>query len=483
MSTPHTTGSLILPISSIIIPPDRAREDTPDVREYILNELAPSIHERGIIHPPVVNILDNGTAELIAGWCRLQACISLGLTEIPVNTRDQLSRDDATILELEENIRRRAMTFKDEILGMERLHRLLTAKGINSDDHKWSIALTGRHLGVSHGIVSESLTAAKLIREGDTQIASCLSLREVRKVRAERKLDIGAKILQERSKNQLATKPAPKPKPTIKLVAPSSDNNLPISASTVDALTEILPPQHTVNLSSMLFNMSCHDWFAEREPGTIDGIYTDIPYGIEMDNLPEMDGRERILDAHDVDENLSQFPLFIDGAYRVLRDKSYLLFFYALEHHNILRNMLIERGFTVQAWPCCWIKTSAKNQAAHCWFTKSMEWVMVCRKGTATLLKPQTQNYKLASAAQESKIYLHPFYKSWEFSKWLLDGIVVPGQTWVDCYAGEGSLLKALLERQAKIIGIELSTQHFPRLVEHMKRDIKHQLGGEVSFV
>ena len=478
MQTPtHTSGTLTVPISSIIIPSDRVREDTPEVREYILNELAPSIAERGIIHPPVVNIHADGRIELISGWCRTQACISLGLTEIPVNTREQLSAREAHILELEENIKRKQMSFRDEMLGLERLHKLLSAEGLNSSEHKWSQRQTGRHLGVSHGYVNEALTTARLMRAGDAEICACKSLLEVRALRAKRKLDEGAKILQERAKHQLVTKSSEPIKPKIKLVSSTS--------SIIEPQVEVLPPSkptHHVELSSMLFNMDCHEWMAQREPESIDGIYTDIPYGIDMANLEGQDGLERTRDAHDVDENMAQFPKFISGAYRVLRDKSYLLFFYALEHHNLLRDMCLDAGFTVQAWPCVWIKPTAKNQAPHCWFTKSMEWVMVCRKGTASLLKPQPKNYCVAASVQESKIYLHPFYKSWDFSRWLLDSIVIPGQTWLDPYCGEGSLLKVLMEKQAKFIGIELDDKHFPRLVEHMKRDIQHQLGGQVEF-
>ena len=65
-------------ISSIQIG-DRARKDMGD-----LGALAASIREHGLLHPPAVT--SDGT--WIAGHRRIQACISLGMTAIPVRVID-----------------------------------------------------------------------------------------------------------------------------------------------------------------------------------------------------------------------------------------------------------------------------------------------------------------------------------------------------------------------------------------------------------
>lgn len=470
----HTTGEGLALLTDITVI-GNPREITPIVEEYILNELAPSIAEHGLIQPVVLFLRTDGKWELIAGECRYRAFSALGYTHIPYVTQLPPDEERKLLLAMEENVRRHAMPFKDEILAIERIHRIRLGRG--DTEGNWTISRTGKLLGVSHGHTVEALNTAKLISGGDKEISLCTSLREVRKILATRKVDLGAKVLQERHKLSLVSDVSPKPR--IKLVSDGSPTLL--TKSTVDGVEQPLP-RHTVVLSDIALNQDCHEWFAQRTPESVDGIYTDIPYGISMADLAEQDGLERTIDAHDIDENISQFPRFIDGAFHVLKDKSYLLFFYALEHHNLLRDQLLAKGFTVQAWPCCWIKPVAKNQAPHCWFTKTMEWVMVARKGPASLLKPMTKNYHMASAAQESKVYSHPFYKAWDFSRWLLESIVIPGSTWVDNYAGEGSLGEILLEKQAKTILIEKSKLHYPRLLENLRRKIKQLLKGDVNF-
>lgn len=69
-----------------------------------LEELAASIEEIGLIHPPLVRLLEDGTYELIAGERRLRALKLLGYPRIPVvvrETSDQLSAKGALIENLQ----------------------------------------------------------------------------------------------------------------------------------------------------------------------------------------------------------------------------------------------------------------------------------------------------------------------------------------------------------------------------------------------
>jgi ParB family transcriptional regulator, chromosome partitioning protein len=73
--------------------------------EIELTELAQSIRAVGIIHPPLVRLIEDGFYELISGERRFQASKLAGLKKIPVYVKKNSCCDSATIA-LIENIQR-----------------------------------------------------------------------------------------------------------------------------------------------------------------------------------------------------------------------------------------------------------------------------------------------------------------------------------------------------------------------------------------
>ena len=93
---------LVVDINSII---PNSKQPRTVFDEELLAELAASIKEVGVMQPPVVRHLNNGTYELIMGERRLRASKLAGLTTIPVIIRN--SSDNEMLREaLLENIHR-----------------------------------------------------------------------------------------------------------------------------------------------------------------------------------------------------------------------------------------------------------------------------------------------------------------------------------------------------------------------------------------
>lgn len=92
----------IIPIEQVKVSPFQPRQQFhPDD----LEDLAASIRNVGIIHPPLVRMTDDGSYELLAGERRLRASLLAGLKQIPVIVRiasDPISAQAALI----ENIQR-----------------------------------------------------------------------------------------------------------------------------------------------------------------------------------------------------------------------------------------------------------------------------------------------------------------------------------------------------------------------------------------
>jgi ParB-like nuclease family protein len=111
-------------IDDIIIE-NRLRKDMGDIVQ-----LAASIKENGLIQPILLTRIAENDLEhykLVAGHRRLEAMRSLGITELNhaehYILREELLNDEyrRTAIELEENIRRKSMTWSEEVLGKQKL--------------------------------------------------------------------------------------------------------------------------------------------------------------------------------------------------------------------------------------------------------------------------------------------------------------------------------------------------------------------------
>jgi ParB/RepB/Spo0J family partition protein len=97
------------------------------VNSLTLRLLADSIKRLGLIHPIVVK---RETNELVAGERRLEACRGLGWTHINCQFLDELDPLIAHAIELEENIKREALTWQDEAKAVAEYHALRTSQEI-----------------------------------------------------------------------------------------------------------------------------------------------------------------------------------------------------------------------------------------------------------------------------------------------------------------------------------------------------------------
>lgn len=489
-----SNGSGTIPISDIYIAPERQREDTPAVRQYIDEELAPSFIDNGIIQPPILNFPDEPieadgrvySCELIAGWCRTQTALSLGMTQIPFNDRANLRPDQAAELELEENFRRKDMTWQEKAKGIAKIHQLKQARA-TADGEQWGQKQTGKLIGASHGHVNDCLKVAKHLNAGDADIVGANNFSEALKILLGRKEDALIASLAESS----APVKAPTSTPSMGPVRGESGISISDAATAkTNPVPETVGEQKLVegleiDLGQMLYHMDNRDWFAQAEPESVDMVYTDIPYGINMDNLDfTADDLDRVKDAHDVEENIEQMKPFLENAYKVLKNQKYLIFWYDLAHHEKLQAWAKEVGFSVQIPPIVWCKEHpCRNRAGNIWWTGATEYAMVCRKGTGTLRSAQTRNWMLADGSAERKTQRNPFAKPFAISKQLIDPVTIPGDTVLDCYAGEGSLIRCAINMGRKVIAVEQSDDHFPRLTEHVKKAYSSMTRGKAKFV
>lgn len=108
---PTTTEFELVAVSKITVSEDRVRKDEVD-----LEPLKASIAKIGLIHPITIT----RDYELRAGFCRLSAIKSLGWATIPAQYYEDLDENERLLIEIEENIKRRNLSWQDEALGIKR---------------------------------------------------------------------------------------------------------------------------------------------------------------------------------------------------------------------------------------------------------------------------------------------------------------------------------------------------------------------------
>lgn len=122
--------------------------DTSSIRE--------SIRLRGVINPVIVTY----DLWLVAGERRLTASIEVGHADIPVRFLGELSPIEQKIMELEENLHREDLPWRDEVAAFASIHELYCQQ--SSD---WNQERTADALGVSATALSQYIRIARSLAD------------------------------------------------------------------------------------------------------------------------------------------------------------------------------------------------------------------------------------------------------------------------------------------------------------------------------
>lgn len=512
-----------IPFSSIL-EGDRARNS----KKYgDLSGLIGSLESIGSIAPIVLSKRPASESEktradvngfvydLVAGGRRYAAMTQMKVAELHHGSvltpgklgflfRSEVPEHELREAELDENLHRLDMDWIDNVLLIERVHTLKKAS-----TRKWGYRQTAELLGPGYGLtnVTYALNIAKFLRNGDKEFLACSRMNEAISLLVKRQEDlalaeatkrnmarvqatpqtgaIGASFLDTLSGSILAPKQAAKEMSNRFANAEALLNPKPVEAVTSTQPTVITEP--VVVPLSTLFRLgnSLTEVMPSYPDSFFDHIVTDIPYGIDMDNLT-VKGKADVEAQHEVESNLTDMPVFLTQAYRLVRSGGFCVFFMDAEHFTYLLNLAKEIGWKTQDWMLIWVKTHpCRNGGAAYNFTKTYETAMVLRKDEKTVLRKHGPNSVwIGDGAAERKMYNNPFAKPFLLWKELiLDNIAFPGQKIYDPYGGELSSSRAVANCGMIPYASEISTTHLARGVEHMKAVYSLIHASNVKFV
>lgn len=506
-SVPTIAPRITVPIAQIRVG-ERIRTDFGDLDELIetFKENEASGKPR-LIQPIVVD----RDFTLIDGGRRLEAHIQAGYTDVDVAFYECMDEGERMRLEVDANKHKR-FNWLEQCLAVARYHNYYSTKAALASK-EWGVRETGSMLGMGKSPVNYCVMLAKYIQANDEEIIKCESMRDALTVLLNRKEKEAQKQLVQKTIRSSPTGEAllsvdlSKSKvPVMSKPAVVSDDDdgffsaAPAAQSgqfstgvgSISSVDETPGGSRSseptiVPLSSMLFHSDCLVWMKDH-PESVDHIITDIPYGIDMDMLNHnnphggMKDIDSVRKEHDVDDNIELFKQFFPRAYATLKPSGYLITWMDVMHWNLMYDLAIKAGFKVQRWPLTWHKThTCMNQAANVNFTKNTEIALVCRKGSATLIRPQSSSVWSGSNDTETRLLGHPFVKPAGLWTWLFDAVCIRGNTVLDPFAGVGSSTVAAVKYGLRPITCEINEDHYNRQVSNVQ-NVYLSLDSNIKF-
>jgi ParB family transcriptional regulator, chromosome partitioning protein len=385
------------PIPSItILREDRQRRVLTDI-----DDLADSINRLGLINP--ITIDENNI--LIAGERRLAACTRLGWTHIPTQLFSDLPLTQRILVELEENIKRKDITWQEHTAAIAKYHEIR-----KQEEPEWSEEKTGQAIGMTRQNINKHLTVASELSAPSVQQATTFTTAVER----------------------------------AKTVARKRDDLIHTSASCAD--THIL---HGDFLS----------WSQSPQP-KFNFIHCDFPYGINTHKSigQKSSNQQKYEDTEEVYWKL--FNALAGNLDNFCAPDAHIIFWFSPNLYSNTWEMLkLISGFTFEEHPLIWhrpgegIAPDPYRRPRRVYETAFYGW-----RGEAKINRVKDN---LFSAPTERE--RHPHEKSEEALTHFFSMFIDSNTRLLDPTCGSGSALRAGLSLGAIVFGIEKS-EEFARI-------------------
>ncbi len=419
---------------------DRSGQSTQRIRKDFGNiqDLISSIEKHGLIHPIVVDILDgdeNYKYNLVAGERRLTAHLYMGLAEIEASIRSKLNNFERKEIELDENARRKDLSWDEQIEALrqlDELKRLIHGTRLPGDvgEGGWTIKDTAEHVGLSLGTVSQDIKLAKDLNEHpELREKVCKMTKQVARKTIERSKD-AIRIQEKIRKGEISIE-------SMLLLGKAEERILEIKSESIDCL--ITDPPFAV------------DAILDVERGSLSGSYAGEA------NVGEVDVMQ------DVYKKL--FP----ELNRVMKPGAHFYMFFGIDWYGFLTSMFAENGFIPHPVPLVWPKGRGTMIPNPYHYIPSYEFILFGMKAPMkrTLMNP-IKNCLEGFPSDAPQIRVHSLQKPFDLIKMMIENSTVPGEVVLDCFAGSGIVLKVAKALGRRGIGFEMDETNYWKAQEFL---------------
>lgn len=412
----------LLKLSSIIVPENRQRKTFDNAK---IKELAESIKNVGLLHPPVITFTPDGQAILRAGERRLRALetikeeyfcngqlVAEGYTLCTLTA--ELDEIEVREVELDENIRRVDLTWQERAGAINQLAELRRLQ--NPEVSKGEIAqeiaeTTNSTMAGAYTELSRSTFVAQHM--DDPKVAQARSLKEAY------------------------------------TIATRKDE-----AVFTSALARV------VGDTSSEHRIICGDCISEMSnltPGSVDAIIADPPYGMGADSFGDAGPAHQYAD--DAETALEIARQIILHGLVICKEQAHLYMFCDIEHFFSLRDFAAKNGWKPFRTPLIWDKGAqmGHNPIPDQGIRRTYETILYCYRGNRPGLVFMSDIIRGINSISSPT---HPAEKPAPLYKHLLERSCRPGEIALDPTCGTGPVFEAANMLRLKAIGIDKDKEY-----------------------
>lgn len=444
-------------VNKVYVPKERQRKAFGDIEA-----LAASMQRLGQIQPIVV-VSDEVDLEgwtLVSGERRLKAAQKLKWTSIEAIRKDSLAPAELALIELEENVRRKALAWTEEIKAASLYVKL----------SKKSRSEAAQDLCVSEPVLSNYVVLVEAFEEyphlenADSWSAAYKQLCSINS----RKGDAIAEAINSLDLFDLEEKEvaSEEEKPEVEAETPRLvfpiEARAPQKARTSEPISPASPRKDCAT-TFLAQEADFREWATSYAGPRFNLIHCDFPYGLNMHkaNLQnsspiwDNDGG-RYPDTPQLFEELLRS--FIKQRDRFIADSAHIIFWLAPKNYHWVFNMLNNCNFVVSEYPLIWHKSDNAGIVPDVrrTYRRTYEMALFATRGDRKIVKP-----KAASIAAPTTKVRHLSEKPFEVVTHFLEALVDETTEIFDPTCGGGNALFAAKKLgAARLLGLDIDPEH-----------------------
>jgi len=417
----------LIPVNEIWLDRDERQR-----KEFTTEDLEDSIRERGLINPILVQREDK---KLIAGERRWTACKNLGWMDIPVHYTDEIDPQILTLIELEENVKRKDLTWQEETEAVAKFHDM--QREINGED--WSLEKTAESLNSSYTHVQRRVAVAKELRRGNLTVAS---------VDRFSKAEGLVRRAEERAKQS-----------KLDVVDKVTASPTPISIEEIEEQAEPI-----IQREAPLINIDFKDWLKTNKQ-KFNFIHCDFPYGIDADRIQQggaVNEHGSYADSEDVYFDL--LKTFSDNLDKFVADSAHLMFWFSPKFYQETFRSL-NKLWTVDPFPLIWFRSDNKGMLPdpERGPRRVYEMAFMASRGDRKIVRAKAN---VAAAATTKEI--HPSEKPRDMLRHFLPMFIDENSFMLDPTCGSANAVRVAEELGAKLaVGLERDEEFYNKAKEN----------------
>lgn len=401
-------------IHTIKVSQERLRQDNGD-----LEGLAQSLLSFGQLQPVILS----DEMELLAGFRRYSAAMMNGWQEIDALVQGEITAIKAREIELEENIRRKQMTWQEEAKALTEIDKLR-----RMTDPNWTQSQTAALASVQRARVPE---ANKLVQ----------MMEMFPEIGEAKNFSKALKMANQKAKQILRVQE--------------------VKGNVVDYgdIESKLVLGDSTEVIKTLPDNFCH------------AVITDPPFGINHDERTAgMSTGSDTNSYEDSEETYERLLAMAPEIYRVLKPDGWCIWFLGISWYERAKIAFRSAGFTVDEIPVIWDRTSGRTFTARPdrWFTRGYDVALHMLKGNPQLAQRGKSNILSITpvATSERELLVE---RPVELYAELIQRLTVRGETVVDFFTGSGSCLAAAAMTGREFFGVELSAERRAYAIQKIK--------------